>query len=48
MSPDLLPEAAPIRELLHRFDEATATALQEVSVTDLVAQLPEQKRPGEA
>lgn len=48
MSPDLLPEAAPIRELLDRFDEATATALQEVSVSDLVAQLPEQKRPGEA
>ena len=48
MSLDLLPEAAPVRELLNRFDEAHAAALQEVSVNDLVAQLPEDKQVGEA
>ncbi len=48
MNPDLLPEAAPVRELLRRFDEAAATTLQEVSVNDLVSQLPEEPQVGEA
>jgi membrane protein len=48
MSPNLLPEAAPVRELLDRFDEATATALQEVSAKDLVGELPERKPVEEA
>jgi len=45
---DLLPEAAPVRELLRRFDDAAATTLQGVSVNDLVAQLPDGKPADEA
>jgi len=41
MSPDLMPETASIRQLLHRLDEAKASVLQNVTVKDLIKDMPE-------
>jgi len=41
MSPDLMPETASIRQLLHRLDEAKASVLQNVTVKDLIEDMPE-------